>query len=238
MNRNTVVAIYTCARHEYLHPEFYRSAIGRTLSERFNARFIEVFADPGESASCLADSRLTVATEEAYANLCRKTLGMISVLVEHAGFDFLIKVDVTAAIPAMNQVPQIRNRVADPAVLVDFLDRLAVRIDSGQAAQYEGWKAIRPSRQGIERWADIKGLDIDVPAVFGQGPIPPYYSGKCYVLGWRFAEYVADNGRTLLNTYEQHLPSEDLLVGHLFQRFMGCPLQSPCWPPPTGAESP
>lgn len=218
---NIIIALYTCKAHQHLHKEFYASSIGQTLQSFPNARFIEAFADQNLLRSELNENRLTVATEEAYANLCRKTFEMISILVRRTRFDYLLKVDVTSGIESMNQDERIRNRVQDPAVMVEYLEALKGRIASGEAADYEGWKQINASRDGIERWAGLKGLKVNLDAIFGDRAIPLYYSGKCYMMSRPLAEYSALSGQELAEKFTSNLPGgEDLLVGCWNQDFM------------------
>ena len=75
-------------------------------------------------------------------------------------------------------------------------------------------------REGAENWARKKGGSIDYARLFGDGPMPPFYSGKCYMISRRFAEYIAREGAEAAQEHAQHfLGSEDVMVGRLHQRF-------------------
>ena len=50
--------------------------------------------------------------------------------------------------------------------------------------------------------------------------MPPFYSGKCYVLSRRFAEFIALSGAAVADEHRAYfLGSEDVMIGRMYSRF-------------------
>lgn len=217
---SVLVCVYTCARQEPHHDEFRRSPVGRAIERLPSSRRIFVYADPDLPKPSLEEDVLRLDTEESYANLAMKTYLMVKHCVEALRFDHLVKIDVTSGIERFNRDERVRNRVGDPDEMVRFIDRLSGDLGAGRAGDYDGWRLVRAKRRGIERWARVKGLEIDLDRVFPDDRIPPYYSGKCYCLSRRLAEFVAAHGEGVAREHVRHLSgSEDVLVGRLYDAF-------------------
>ncbi len=211
-----LACIYTCAAHAPWLERFHASAPGRYLRDRPATRVVEVVADtsalpPGR----LEQGRLVASAEERYEALSVKTHRMIRTAVEQHSFDALLKIDVTTVMTQMDG-PEYADRAAiDPEALLRFLR------EANPALDYQGLMLhAAAGRDGAENWARKKGGAIDYPAVFGDGPMPPFYSGKCYLLSRRFAEYVAREGEPVAEQQRRlFLGSEDVMIGRLFQAF-------------------
>ena len=214
-----LICIYTCDAHECFHDEFWKSRIGKYLNSFDNARQIYIFADPALSEPSLDKGRLTVDTNEAYASLCLKTYKMIQYCSNELSFDFLIKIDVTSGIESMNLNPEIANRVADDQVMIDHLEDLKKSLSNEIVVDYTGWKQLTANQTGVERWARLKGLDIDYEKLLGSDSIPPYFSGKCYTISQKLAKFIAEQGEDLAHAHTRYLPGEDMMVGRLYERF-------------------
>jgi hypothetical protein len=215
-----VICIYTCAAHERLHAEFHDSAIGKYLGTFGGARQIYVYADDRLSESRLENGRLTVSTREAYSNLCLKTFKMIQFCAREIPFDFLMKIDVTSGIESMNRNPNVLNRVANQQALIDYLDAFRKDLLNNRASDYTGWKLITANRNGVERWAKLKDLEVDYDKLLGESPPPQYFSGKCYSISRGFASYVAETGEQTACEHTACVPgSEDMMIGRLYKRF-------------------
>ena len=211
-----LACVYTCAAHAPWLDRFHASAPGRYLRERPDTRVVHVVADPRVSPpGKIEEGRIVASAEERYAALSVKTHRMIRTAVEQASFDALLKIDVTTVMTRMDG-PEYADRAAiDPEALVRFLR------EANPALDYQGLMLhAAAGRDGAENWARKKGGAIDYQAVFGDCPMPPFYSGKCYLLSRRFAEYVAREGAPVAEEQRRlFLGSEDVMVGRLFQAF-------------------
>jgi hypothetical protein len=50
--------------------------------------------------------------------------------------------------------------------------------------------------------------------------MPPYFTGKVYVLSRRLAEFIARNGAEMAAEQERHFPgSEDVFIGRMHELF-------------------
>ena len=215
-----LICIYTCDDHARFHDEFQGSQIGKYLSSFDNARQVFVFADPTLSKPHLDNNCLTINTNEAYSNLCLKTYKMIQYCSNKLSFDFLIKMDVTSGIKSMNTNPKITNRVADERVMINHLEILKKSLGKEINVDYTGWKQINANQAGVERWAELKGLDIDYKKLLGDSKVQSYFSGKCYTISQNLAEFIGEQGEDLAHEHTRYLPgSEDMMVGRLYEHF-------------------
>ncbi len=215
--RRWLACIYTCAAHAPWLARFHASAVGRYLHDRPGTRIVEVVADPSASPPGRIDgSRLVVSAEERYEALSVKTHRMIRTAVEQDSFDTLLKIDVTMVMTQMDG-PEYADRAAiDPEALLRFLR------EADPAVDYQGLMLhAAAGRDGAENWARKKGGTIDYQAIFGDGPMPPFYSGKCYLISRRFAEYVAREGEPVAEQQRRlFLGSEDVMIGRLHEAFV------------------
>ena len=215
-----LICVYTCEAHECFHSEFQDSRIGKYLNSFPNAQQVYVHADPGLTESRLNLNRLTVDTAEAYSNLCVKTFKMIQYCTNYVRFDFLMKIDVSSGILKLNLNPKVLNRVSDEQVMIDHLEEIKRSIRSGIITNYTGWKKIAASRNGVERWAKLKDLEINYKKLLGVDVAPPYFSGKCYTVSRQFAQFIGEYGEDLALEHTQYLPgSEDMMIGRLYDRY-------------------
>jgi len=140
---------------------------------------------------------------------------MIEFCTDNLEFSTLLKIDVTTVMSRMDG-PEYEGRLAmDQESLAQFLREVDLGHDYAGFMCHE-----RADRSGAEGWAAKKGGVIDYSLLFGDGPMPPFFSGKCYLLSRRFAAYVARYGAEMADEQREHfLGSEDVMIGRLFQRF-------------------
>jgi hypothetical protein len=107
----------------------------------------------------------------------------------------------------------------DMSAIAEFLRQA----DYGQ--DYSGFVLHeRAEKEGAENWARKKGIAIDYARFFGDGPMPSFYSGKCYLLSRRFAEFIARFGADLAAEHCRYFPgAEDVMVGRMHERFQAAP---------------
>ena len=212
---SVLACIYTCEAHRPLLERFHDSEPGRVLRDSVNTRVIEVYADPTVEASRLCGDRLDLRTEERYDALSLKTHRMIEFCTDNLEFSTLLKIDVTTVMSRMDG-PAYAGRLAmDQEGLAQFLREVDLGQDYAGFMCHEG-----ADRSGAEGWAGKKGGLIDYSRLFGDGPMPPFFSGKCYLLSRRFAAYIARHGAEMADEHLKYLPgAEDVMIGRLFQRF-------------------
>ncbi|MCW8926484.1 MAG: hypothetical protein OQJ84_09520 [Xanthomonadales bacterium] len=214
-----LICIYTCESHKPFHAEFHESRIGKYLDTFTNARQIYVSANPELSTPRLDMDQLTVNTVESYSNLCQKTFKMIRYCAERIPFDYLVKMDVTSGIESMNLNPEIVNRVSNQQVMINYLKEIKNFNVDDMNSDYTGWRRITANRDGVERWAKLKDVKINYVKMLGEGVTLTYYSGKCYTISRRFAKYIGKYGDDLTRKHTRYLPSEDMLIGRLYEGF-------------------
>ena len=213
---DVLICIYTCDAHADLLGQFHASELGRFLREWQGARVIEVHADPALEQARFDGTRLTVPGEERYTSLSIKTQRMIAECVRRFRFQRLLKIDVTTIMTRM-EGPEYEGRVPlDIPALIGFLR------GSDPEQQYDGFILhAEAGRDGAETWAAKKGKTIDYPRLFGAAPMPPFFSGKCYLLGRRFAEFVANQGAEIATEHERFLlGAEDVMIGRLHRQYL------------------
>lgn len=210
-----LVCVYTCEAHEWLLQRFYESPVGVLLRENPDAVIVEVHADASLAHSRMAGHRMQLKAQECYQELSIKTHRMIELAVREFEFQSLLKIDVTTAMTEMDSPEYADRKPMDMDALAGFLR------EADYGRDYLGFMHhVHAGREGAENWARKKGGRIDYERIFGEGPIPPFYSGKCYIISRRFAEYIARQGAEAAQEQAQHfLGSEDVMVGRLYQRF-------------------
>lgn len=212
-----LACIYTCEAHQHLLERFLGSEVGVLLRETPGTRVLEVYSDVNAPRSRLDGRRMVLHGNESYQDLTIKTQRMIEFAVRRFRFESLLKIDVTTALTQSELgSPEYAERKAmDMAAIADFLRRADYHQDYLGFTQHAN-----AGREGVENWARKKGLAIDYPRLFGDGPVPPYYTGKCYVIGRRFAEFIARSGGAMAAEQRQFLPgSEDVMIGRLYERY-------------------
>jgi hypothetical protein len=210
-----LVCIYLCdADRKYLRP-LHESAAGRYLAGRGETRVIEVYADAAIAATVLIGDVLTVKAPERYDSLSLKTYEMIRQCAATMTFSQLLKIDVTVARSNFDE-PGYEGR---SAIDLDDLARYIATMPGD--ADYCGYMFhTRAGRSGAEKWAAKKGRAIDYERLFGDGPMAPFYSGKCYALSRRFAQFIAARGGLMAAEHAHFfLGAEDVMIGRLFQQF-------------------
>jgi hypothetical protein len=213
---DVLVCIYTCKKHADLLLRFYASEFGEYLRSLPNTLVLEVYADPEVSESMHDNDRLILKTREDYENLSVKTWLMIEYCISNFRFKDLVKVDVTNILPRSNLASESSHAEITPKQLVDFVEG---RVSFGD---YEGIKLLsNAGRQGAENWARKKGGEIDYQRIFGERNMPGYYTGKCYALSYRFAQYIAQHGEDMAQEHARYLMgSEDVMIGRLNESFI------------------
>jgi hypothetical protein len=212
-----LACIYTCDAHNHLLERFYRSEVGSFLRENAATRILEVHADPGIGRPRIAGSRMVLRSNESYKDLPAKTQRMIEFSVKRIRFDSLLKIDITTVMTQSELgLPEYSDiKAMDMAALAEFLRHADYGRDYNGFLLYEG-----AGREGAESWARKKGLSIDYARFFGDGPMLPFYAGKCYVLSRRFAEFIARSGAETAIEHQRYFPgSEDVMIGRLYDRF-------------------
>jgi len=210
-----LVCIYTCEKHRELLHEFHQSVVGRYLRNLAGTKCVEVYANPGISCSTLNADRLILRTEERYEALSLKTHKMMEFCVNHFEFQNLLKIDVTTIMTRFAGNEYKGRKPIDLDQLVSFLKSASFDND------YDGFLLHRrATRHNAENWAAIKGKTISYEMVFGDENMPPYFSGKCYMVSQRFARYISECGHEMAEEHEKYfLGSEDLLVGRMYIKF-------------------
>jgi len=210
-----LVCIYTCEKHQDLLKAFYGSVIGAYLRELPNAKILEVYANPNISQSSHMGNELFLRTVEEYEALSLKTQKMMDYCVQHFDFKRLLKIDVTTVTTRFDSPEYEGRKALDLEKLLIFLKTSPIEKD------YDGFILhARVSRKNAENWARKKGGVIDFEKLFGDVLMPPYYTGKCYAISHRFAQFISDNGRDMAEHHVQHLMgSEDVMIGRLYEQF-------------------
>jgi hypothetical protein len=212
---SVLVCIYTCEQHRIFLDEFYCSLVGHYLKKLPDTLILEVYADPHIGQSFHHGNRLVLRTPEKYECLSLKTYEMIRYCVRHFEFRRFLKIDVTT-VRTRFEGPEYEGRMPiDLASLVHFL------AESPPEKDYDGFQLhARASRENATLWATKKGLTIDYERLFGDGPMPPFFSGKCYFLSRAFASFISERGAGTAQEHVECLPgAEDVMVGRLFQDF-------------------
>jgi hypothetical protein len=210
-----LVCVYTCESHEWLLQRFYESPVGVLLREKPDTVIVEVRADATLPHSRMVGDCMQVQAQERYEQLSIKTHRMIDLAVRDFEFQSLLKIDVTTVLSELDSPEYAGRKPMDLDALAGFLR------DADYGQDYLGFMHhAHAGRDGAENWANKKGGRIDYERIFGNGPMPPFYSGKCYVISRRFAEYIALHGAVAAQEQAQYfLGSEDVMVGRLYQRF-------------------
>ena len=210
-----LVCIYTCEKHRELLRVFHESVVGQYLRGLAGTRIIEVYANPAISSSTLCTDELVLRAEERYGALSVKTHEMMEFCVNHFDFQHLLKIDVTTIMTRFTGAEYKGRKPINLDRLVLFLK--GTRFDK----DYDGFHLHRhATRANAENWAAIKGEVISYEKVFGDKKMPPYFSGKCYIVSQRFARYISEYGQDMAREHEKYfLGSEDLLVGRMYEEF-------------------
>jgi len=210
-----LVCIYTCKKHADLLSKFYATEFGEYLKGLPNTLVLETYADPEIPESMHDKSQLTLKTNEEYEKLSVKTYLMIEYCISNFQFKHLLKVDVTNVLPRSNLESESSHAEITPRQLVEFMGR---RVSFGD---YEGIKLLsNAGRSGAEKWARKKGGAIDYQRIFGDRNMSSYYTGKCYALSYRFAQYIAQHGAGMAQEHARYLMgSEDVMIGRLIEKF-------------------
>lgn len=142
---------------------------------------------------------------------------MIAYCVQHFRFRRLLKIDDTCVMTQM----QMGAREYGGKESLDAPALIAYLKGSSPDIEYTGFFFhAHAGREGAESWAHKKGITIDYERLFGNGPLPPFYDGKCYLLGRDFAEFVAEHGADVATEQKQYFHgSEDVMIGRLYQQF-------------------
>lgn len=212
---NLLVCVYTCTAHEAFLEAFSISSVARFLGERPKTRIVPVYAEMGISQPEIAGGRLLVPAEETYEKLSLKTYEMIAAACELFQFDWLLKIDVSV----------VRRNFSDPEYAdrkpIDLDDLLAYLQQAPNNGDYDGYTFMQsPSRDGALNWARKKGKAINYERIFGDGPMCSFYSGKCYFISRRLAEFIRREGEAIAREQAEHfLGSEDVMIGRLYEKF-------------------
>ena len=211
---DVLVCIYTCEQDRIFLDQFYCSDVGRYLLQLPNTPILEVYADPHIGHSYHHGNKLILRAPEKYETLSLKTYEMIRYCVRHFQFCRLLKIDVTTV--KTRFAPQyVGRKPINLAGLVQFLR------ESPPEKDYDGWRLqAGHSRENAMNWAKKKGRTIDYERLFGNGLMPPFFSGKCYFLSWVFAKFISEHGAGTAQEFAECLiGAEDVMVARLFQDF-------------------
>ncbi len=210
-----LVCIYTCEAHRHLLERFYASEVGVLLRDAPGARLLEVYADATAPGSSVDGRRMVLRADERYEALSIKTHRMIEFGVRNFQFENLVKIDVTTVMTELDSPEYAERKAMDMSALAQFIR------DADYSRDYNGFMLHeRAGREGAENWARKKGGAIQYSRLFGEGPMPPFYSGKCYLLSRRFAEYIANSGADVADEHRLFfLGSEDVMIGRMYARF-------------------
>jgi len=156
-----------------------------------------------------------LSTHERYGALSLKTHKMMDFCVNHFEFQHLLKIDVTTIMKTFEGAEYEGRKPIDLEELLSFLKTAPFDND------YDGFILHRSAtRNNAENWAAKKGETISFEKVFGDSNMPPFFSGKCYIVSQRFARYVSEYGQEMAEEHEQYfLGAEDLMIGRMYQRF-------------------
>lgn len=216
---NLLVCVYTCAAHASFLESFSTSSVARYLRDRPKTHILPVFADVAISQPEFTGGRLVVQAEEAYEKLSLKTYGMIAACCDLFAFDWLLKIDVSVVRRDFSEPEFADRKPIDLDDLVAYLEQAPNNVD------YDGYTLLqRPEREGALNWARKKGKAINYERIFGGGPMCSFYSGKCYFMSRRFAEFVRREGEAIAREQAEHfLGAEDVMIGRLYERFAAGP---------------
>ena len=78
---------------------------------------------------------------------------------------------------------------------------------------------LNASRKGVLNWAQNKGIVVDFDKVFDGGKIPPFFSGKLWLISHIFADYIVSRGVDKLALFKRYFPAEDVMVGSLYRDY-------------------
>jgi len=175
----------------------------------------EVYASPHIPCSTLHKKEIMLSTHERYGALSLKTHKMMDFCVNHFEFQHLLKIDVTTIMKTFEGAEYEGRKPIDLGELLSFLKTAPFDND------YDGFILHRSAtRNNAENWAAKKGETISFEKVFGDSNMPPFFSGKCYIVSQRFARYVSEYGQEMAEEHEQYfLGAEDLMIGRMYQRF-------------------
>lgn len=212
-----VVCIYTCREHASYLELFYKSPVYAYLASAPRTLILEVYADEVIPDSRLSGSQLVVRSEENYHRLCFKTLEMMRFCLARTEFAQLLKIDVTTVMTTFEGKAYQGRKPLDLAALTHFLQ------NASRATDYDGFVQLsNVARENVREWAAKKDTTVNLEFLFGDGDIPTFFSGKCYIVSRRFAEFVVAHGMPLA---EKHAAcgmgaAEDVMVGTLYAQYV------------------
>jgi hypothetical protein len=212
---DTIACIYTCERDRHFLERFYQSPVGQFLLRAKNLKIFEVYADPNIAGSFHQGAKIVLRVTESYETLSLKTFEMIRYCVSHFNFRRLLKIDVTTVKTAF-EGPEYEGRSA-----ID-MQRLARFVEESPANKhYDGFILhSKATRENALEWAIKKGRKISYERIFADGPMPPFFSGKCYFLSRSFCNFIAERGNAKAQEHVAYLNgAEDVMIGRLFQDF-------------------
>jgi glycosyltransferase involved in cell wall biosynthesis len=211
-----LACIYTCEQHRAFLDEFYRSVVGRHLLALPDCAILEVYADSNIQRSLHRGNTLVLRATEIYENLPLKTYEMIRYCVQHFQFRRMLKIDVTVVKTRFEGTEYDEGRAPlDLEALVRFLTQSPADKDYNGLILHA-----RTSREHAMAWAATKRLSIHYERLFGDGPIVPYFSGKCYFLSREFADFISQHDAAIAREHVEYLPgAEDVMIGRLYREF-------------------
>jgi len=208
------LCVYTCKNDFILHNEFYASPVIAFLKNIDGLDVFEVTANPSITATALEGNQLVIKTDESYVNLPLKTYKMICHLSEHLNYDFIVKIDVTTLTRAISNNSLTGGKVITNSELISLFS------DPDYYRDYNGFVQLNARRRGAENWAANKGISIEYDKVFKGDTLPPFYSGKTWLIGKEFANFIANEGMTTVELFSRYFPAEDVMLGFLYQRYI------------------
>lgn len=211
--KRVAVCVYVCDADEHLLPAFYASPVMQYLLADAIFEVFEVFADSELTEPVLLGRRLSVNTRDAYENLPQKTFRMIRFFLSHGYYSHILKIDVTSLTRGMDAGLKTGGKALTEAEflrvlkLPDFLSR------------YNGYARVKARRPGAENWAKNKGINIDYERVFASDELPPFFSGKMWLIDRQFATYFVEQAEDDVLLFTRFFPAEDVMLGYVFAKF-------------------
>ena len=213
---DTIACIYLHEKDKWLLSDFYETSYGLILKNSKNISTYEVYASSNLKNSFHSNGIVNLSAPERYSQLSLKTYEMIRYCVSELKFSRLIKIDVTCALRDLSDSNFQNRQPVDPKVILNHIS------DSFSHVDYSGiyWHE-KPPRECIEAWAEAKGGSVDIAKVFNQcETMPSWFSGKCYSISNRFANYISIHGKQMAREHAHYLMgSEDMMVGRLYEKF-------------------
>ena len=217
----TIFCLYGCDKDLHFLNEIRNSRIYSTIAEDPSCLILEIWAGASKKTT-LNGRRLTVATEESYANLSVKTQKFINYCYLNFNFSQLVKFDISCVRKNFKGPEYEGRKPLDLEKIEEFIStQLGNHLSGGKSSNlndhYRGFQYIQnPSIANIEEWGRKKQATVNPQKVFKEEKIPSFYTGKCYVISHELCKLVAREGYSMAHQHKKLLNgSEDLMVARM-----------------------